>query len=231
MRAALTTPNAVGLSRPVTDGSPLSGVKPSSNQKNFELGFWRLFGTEGDAGEEYLHLWNALVRFFKNFPNPEELADEVLDRTIHKAAQMEIENKSHYAMSIARYVRLEALKKTQVLTSFEATHIERRDEDVDTLEREIHLQILDECLEELPWIDRDLLLKYYEQENSADKIKRRRKLAVALGLTVNSLRVRVHRIRKVLANKMKRKMARYEEPRGLRGNVSKERHLSLKRRV
>lgn len=147
--------------------------------------------------------------FFKDLSDPEELADEVLDRMIHKAAQEEIENKLRYAFGVARYVKLEYVQKTRVLSSYEGINIELREE-VDSSEPETRLQILDECLKELPRDDWELILAYY-QHDKVKKIQLRRKLAAERGMSVSSLRVRAHRIRSVLEKKIKRKMERYKE--------------------
>ncbi|HEY0722565.1 MAG TPA: sigma-70 family RNA polymerase sigma factor [Pyrinomonadaceae bacterium] len=184
--------------------------------KEFELGFWLLFGSQTDGGDEYLHIWNELVFFFRDFSEPEELTDQVLDRMIRKAAQGGIEIRGsllYYALTVARYVRLEYLKKTPVVIPTDLSQFERR-EQVDTSEREVRLQILDECLEELTPDQRELILEYYGPDNRGrKKIEQREKLAAELGMSIPSLRVRVHRIRSALANKIERKLRAIESSR------------------
>jgi len=183
-------------------------MKPSLDQKTFERGFRQLFGYKAD-GEEYLQIWTKLVSFFRDLSDPEELAHEVLDRMIRKTAQEGVEIRGdvwHYALAVARYVRMEYLKKTHPVTSYNLSEFSRLDE-VDTSEREERLQILDECLKELTPDESELILTYYEPDNRGRlKIERRAKLAAELGITIQSLRVRAHRIRVVLEEKIERKL-------------------------
>jgi DNA-directed RNA polymerase specialized sigma24 family protein len=63
-------------------------------------------------------------------------------------------------------------------------------------QKEHRLSCLDECLDKLPIESSRLILGYYDDEEKA-KIARR-KLAEALGIPLNALRIRAHRIRTVL---------------------------------
>src|SRR5262249_13211461 len=60
-------------------------------------------------------------------------------------------------------------------------------------EPDLESECLDRCLLTLPHDDRDLILKYYQEEKGA-KIALRAMLASQLSTTVNALRLRVHRI-------------------------------------
>jgi DNA-directed RNA polymerase specialized sigma24 family protein len=61
------------------------------------------------------------------------------------------------------------------------------------------LRCLERCLGKLPIQSQNLILKYYHDEKRA-KIDRRKQLAEALGIPVNALRIRAHRIRTTLEN-------------------------------
>ena len=52
-------------------------------------------------------------------------------------------------------------------------------------------------MQQLPPANRELVLKYYHEEKRA-KIEHRQKLAEQLGIAVNALRIRAHRIRHTL---------------------------------
>lgn len=56
---------------------------------------------------------------------------------------------------------------------------------------------LEHCLEQLLPENRDLVVRYYQQERQA-KIDHRKMLASELGIAVNALRLRAHRIRLTL---------------------------------
>jgi RNA polymerase sigma factor (sigma-70 family) len=71
----------------------------------------------------------------------------------------------------------------------------------DAEEREKLLTILDECLDELPPTEKQLLFAYYLPEKHD-----RQKLASHQGLSNMTLRVRVHRIRQKLKKAIERKM-------------------------
>jgi len=58
-------------------------------------------------------------------------------------------------------------------------------------------ECLEHCLEHLPSTNRQLVLEYYRQERKA-KIDHRKLLAAELGIAVNALRIRAHRIRRSL---------------------------------
>jgi DNA-directed RNA polymerase specialized sigma24 family protein len=55
----------------------------------------------------------------------------------------------------------------------------------------------DHCLEQMSPENRDLILNYYQEDGRA-KIDWRKKLAEQLGVPLNALRIRAHRIRKGL---------------------------------
>jgi DNA-directed RNA polymerase specialized sigma24 family protein len=59
---------------------------------------------------------------------------------------------------------------------------------------EAEYQCLEACLGNVSGETRDLVVRYYEMEGQA-KIERRKQLAVELGIAVNALRIRAHRIR------------------------------------
>ena len=56
---------------------------------------------------------------------------------------------------------------------------------------------LDRCLDHLPASTRELVLEYYRHEKRA-KIDHHMALAQRLGIAVNALRIRAHRVRKHL---------------------------------
>ena len=55
-------------------------------------------------------------------------------------------------------------------------------------------QCLDECLDRLTSTNRELILQYYTDESRA-RINNRKQLASRLGIGLNALRIRAHRLR------------------------------------
>ena len=63
----------------------------------------------------------------------------------------------------------------------------------------MRLECLDRCLEKLPRDEKDLILLYYSKEKR-EKTRLRTELAKTMNLTVNTLYLRVHRIKLGLRN-------------------------------
>lgn len=152
------------------------------------------------AGETYEQLRNTLVTFFdwRGCADPEELADETFNRLARRLEEgEEIRNAQIYCLGVARLLVLEVKPKQN-----------RRAPDLDALlgiaapvsdkealvERERKFDCLERCLERLSAENRALLISYYQGERAA-KIDHRLELAKSLGITLNSLRVRLHRLK------------------------------------
>ncbi|HXG93203.1 MAG TPA: hypothetical protein VNN73_12685 [Blastocatellia bacterium] len=69
--------------------------------------------------------------------------------------------------------------------------------------REEDYQCLERCLEQLTPKNRELVLEYYGLEKKA-KIGHRKQLAERLGIRLNALRIRMHRIRENLQRCMEK---------------------------
>ncbi len=139
-----------------------------------------------------------------------ELADETINRVARKLAEgTEIREDSFlsYFYGVARNVFHEHLRspdRNQPPVESLPPHkhpfedplelIERRDEHI---ELETQLACLDACAELLPPETRKMILSYYEGKERSI-IENRRRLAEGLGVPINSLRIRVHRIREKL---------------------------------
>jgi DNA-directed RNA polymerase specialized sigma24 family protein len=155
------------------------------------------------GGEKYLEMRRRLVQYFcrKNTLCPDELADETLNRV---ARRLEEEGgitdtpPARYCYIVARFVFWEYQRMPgNQQVSLDVTR-ELADARVlagnDSENRPIRLVCLDGCLEKLKSEDRDVILEYYRGDRRL-KIERRRKLAVALGVTINALSIRTCRIR------------------------------------
>lgn len=141
-----------------------------------------------------------VTRYFEwnSCPVAEELADICFDRVARKIEEgTEIVNLRAYFLTVARLVYWEWLKRPGQATGLDDVH-EIPDElpSVDE-QKEVRLSCLDECLDELPADSRELILEYYQDDGRA-KIERRKKMAAKLGVPLNALRIRAHRIRNIL---------------------------------
>ena len=69
--------------------------------------------------------------------------------------------------------------------------------DARPMEFELQFQELDNCLQKLNQRDRELIIKYYQEDRQA-KIDFRKRLAEELGVTQTTLRARAYKIRQTL---------------------------------
>lgn len=194
-------------------------MSDSLNRDEYSSAFHQLFSGDDDANAAYMSLWQKLVMYFhwKSVEDAEDLAQEVMERLFRKVSDSQTEitgDRVHaYAFAVARYVWLEHVRETryknirQVPLPLDADCSDIREPQVDEREaheREERLEILDDCLNELSSIDRDLLLQYYQFEK-----RNTEKLAADRSMSTNSLRVKVHRIRQGLLVRMKRKLGEH----------------------
>jgi DNA-directed RNA polymerase specialized sigma24 family protein len=173
-----------------------AGNDRSASAHGFSRLLERLHPDPGEAAEEYERLRRALVKFFdwRGAPVPDECADEVFDRLVHKMEGTIVQDVRKYAYGIARLVALErrrgpAFSSIDDMTQLPQPYAAPADDERDRLH-----DCLDRCLAALPEDSRSLLLRYYEGERDV-KISNRRGLASRLGVTENALRSRVQRLR------------------------------------
>lgn len=151
------------------------------------------------AGALYERIRRRLIRIFvcRGCAESEDLADETINRVARKVDQIANTyngDPALYFYGVANKVYLESLHRKP---EPRASTTESRSEQI---ERE--LNCLDECMKTLPSDNRELVLQYYQEEKHA-KIVHRQHLARQLGIPLNALRIRAHRIRTALKNCVK----------------------------
>jgi DNA-directed RNA polymerase specialized sigma24 family protein len=159
-------------------------------------------------GERYLEMRRRLVAYFdrRNRPTADELADETLSRiakTLEQTGSIATRPPARYCYVIAKFVLLEdfrrerrhvALDEPVIVDVSRESLAKRAAASEDCAARERRLERLDHCLQQLRPEQRDLVVEYY-RDARRQKIERRRNLASRLGITMNALGIRVHRIR------------------------------------
>jgi RNA polymerase sigma factor (sigma-70 family) len=156
------------------------------------------------AGAEYELVRRKLVKFFecRGSLTPEDDADETISRVATRLEHEAIQNLNAYFYGVARFVLLEGGRE----------RARRRDSvEVDRIDvpaarppaDDERLAWLEQCLDALPPASRQLLLAYYQDEK-ADKIRHRRRLAESFGIPINALRIRLHRLRLTVEECVKR---------------------------
>jgi DNA-directed RNA polymerase specialized sigma24 family protein len=165
---------------------------------------------QGDAGAAYEELRRRLQFFFewKGCAGAADLADETLNRVAVKLASGEdvrTDEPRRYAFGVARFVYLESIKRNARLA--------RADSEVpapagdDAAHREARLAALEACLDTLPPRVQQMLLRYHE-DDGRQRIDHRKQLADELGIALNALRIRVHRVRAQVEACVRARMAR-----------------------
>ncbi len=128
----------------------------------------------------------------------DELADETINRVSHKVKDIApgyVGNPALYFYGVLKKVYQEWLKwlKDQKLRLDRMPPRQPEpSEDVECVHG-----YLERCRQELDPEDRELILTYYEHDKGA-KIAHRKKMADGLGITLNGLRMRIHRINRDL---------------------------------
>lgn len=151
------------------------------------------------AVDKYFSIRRGLIKVFevRGCVDAEDLADETIDRVLRKAEELldSFEGEpAAYFYGVARNVFRESLRRPRS---------EELPEDLSTTsgndhdDKELRLQCLDRCLNELSDADRELIVSYYSFEKG-EKSEFRRSVAESLGITVNHLRIRAFRVRESL---------------------------------
>jgi DNA-directed RNA polymerase specialized sigma24 family protein len=188
-----------------------SGIKDRSvSREAFDQILAWLDSDRERAGQKYEEIRCGLIKIFvcQGCSDPECLADETIDRVIHKIPEIVPNyagNPALYFSGVARYILLEyknRIAQLRLLPAAPPKQIEKGED----IEREY--ECLDRCIERLTPANRELILEYYREEKRA-MIENRKRLAERLGVTPNALRVRADRIRngleKCVANCLKQK--------------------------
>jgi DNA-directed RNA polymerase specialized sigma24 family protein len=155
------------------------------------------------AGAKYESLRVRLIKLFewRNCETPEELADAVFDRVVRKIEAGErIQNVEAYAVTVAQFViKEDGRSRTRLAQSIEDNP---RIENLLVAEGpappdetdEARLACLDRCLAQLADEQRRLVTAYYDTDERT-MIEARKRLAASEGISPNSLRIRVCRLK------------------------------------
>ena len=149
------------------------------------------------AGEKYEVIRARLIKVFayRGCHTPEELADETINRVakkIDEVAESYDGEPALYFYGVAQMIHLEYLRR-KTEPALPAVNLPE--------DSEQEHQCLDECLDRLTGPNRELILQYYTDESRA-RINNRKQLASRLGIGLNALRIRAHRVRDSLENCM-----------------------------
>lgn len=157
------------------------------------------------AGRRYERIQRKLTVIFSDLEDPKEAADKCIDRVIRKLPEIIDQYKGepeYYFWSVAAYIRKEEVTRRRKrlvfllqLTKYLAI-LRRPSADEESLAR------LDQCLSFLKPSSRRLILEFHQNQGKA-KITQRAMLADEMGITLNALRIKAHRLRRSLEKCLK----------------------------
>ncbi len=181
----------------------------SESNRESESGRWQLdeaafrgllralHADPAQAAREYERLRVRLGRYFglHGLPHPLDAVDEAFNRLAKRLSEGEaVRNVEAYLAGIARLVMLEQrqrlARERQMLLRLVSSPEQGEDDDR-------MLTALESCLGELPEESRVLLSRYYVARGT-ERIRARERIARELGMSVNSLRNRMLRLRQRL---------------------------------
>lgn len=165
------------------------------------------------AANAYVRQWRALVIYFavRGAKAPDLLADETFDRVARRLSEGQTiltENPANYFYGVARNVWRESRVRAETMVPFSdeaspvlnvsRTPLELMLQSLEAGALEKRLASLDRSLAQLSVEDRDLIIRYYHG-GGGGRIRGREALASRLGVSGDSLRHRVARLRTKLA--------------------------------
>jgi RNA polymerase sigma factor (sigma-70 family) len=214
---------------PSMNGEAGLGYRPASSKRRkdrkldqaaFDALLARLDADAESAAGKYVAMCQRLSKFFecRGCDAPQDLADETINRVARRLAegeQIRADDAAPYFYGVARNVLREwqENRARQLLPLSDLNPAEHPRTDPQEVsqqldvqrEKERRLECLAHCLRELPDEVRDLLLEYYCHQQRA-RIENRKQIASRLGITVNALKIRLHRLRTQLERKISERL-------------------------
>jgi DNA-directed RNA polymerase specialized sigma24 family protein len=168
------------------------------NKENFEELLNWLAPDRELAGQIYESIRDRLIKIFysRGCQIADEMADETIDRVTKKIKILSATyegNPSMYFYGVAKKVLLEYSRKPKPQEL--PVNILKTEMTDDVSEK--YYECLDKCLMKMPGEQNQLILEYYQGEKRA-KINQRKTMMLRLGISNQTLRVRLSRMREVL---------------------------------
>lgn len=190
--------------------------KDELQRESFEILLKRLNTNQRLAEEKYLIIRNKLTIFFRTrgFSQMDlELADKTIDRAARKLLEQDnLENNEtqnvlsdSYFLSVAHFVLKEhqrgvkptvAIEDLPIATNQLAINNNQEQKLIEYEQTELTTNCFNECLSNFPIEQKLLIIEYFSVEIT--KAEQRQFLADKLGININALRVKAHRLRQDL---------------------------------
>jgi DNA-directed RNA polymerase specialized sigma24 family protein len=153
-----------------------------------------------EAAVLYTRLHDSLIRFFetKGLAEPIQAADETIDRAADKInRETEIVDLTKFTFGIARYVFLEKMRRERIQVRA-ADMLFMRAADNGVSESGPELDSLRDCFRSLYPQEQKILVEYYANQDSSKNAEHRKRIAEREKISLNTLRIRVSRLRRRL---------------------------------
>jgi DNA-directed RNA polymerase specialized sigma24 family protein len=176
---------------------PPRGWRSGLTREEFEALLAALDPDREAAGEKYETIRRKLIRLFewRGCDSPEDLADVTISRVAKRIVEGVDVCSSGYFYGVAHLVYKEEWRRV----AREQRALERGDwppcQPEEEPEEDQRLACLNRCLGQLPPGEKNLLLRYYQGD---DKIRNRKDLCRERNISINALRIQVHRVRRKL---------------------------------
>lgn len=181
-------------------GKRLNEHRPGFTSESFERFLCWLSPDRNEAGLKYEQMRKKLVTFFtwRGCHIPDELFDRTMDRVSRKLAL-------EAARAADPFPFCYGVAKNILHEHWREPRLDPMPRDVASPSHGLHwdedgLRWLEKCLGQLNASDRELITRYYQGEGR-EKIRMREEMALEVG-GVNALRIRAHRIRASLREKV-----------------------------
>ena len=150
------------------------------------------------AGREYERLRTGLSNYFrvKGLSRSFELADVTLDRVANLLSEKEVTDVEGFCFGVARLICMEQYRVENRQRAADETFATSAAEG----NADDRYELMRICLESLPANDQDLLRAYYTELSPRARSAHREKLAQQAGMSLDHLRLRIHRLRRKLEN-------------------------------
>ena len=163
-------------------------------QEDFDRLLRWLDDDRDEAGRKYEIIRLRLIKMLtcRGCQEAEDVADEAIRRVTAKLSEIAPNYEGDpalYFYGVARNVHREYLRKQNRPAPFAPLEVTNEDEHV--------YECLDRCMQTIPEKSRELVVRYYENEKKG-RIDDRKALADELGIAINALRIKAHRIRLLL---------------------------------
>ena len=180
-------------------------MKNVITQTGFDKFLALLDADREQAGAKYEFLRVRLIKFFewRNCGNAEELTDIIFDRLIKKIVEGEqIQNISAYSATIAQFVFKEDCRNRERLFQSiedvpEIEHLIKNPKFNEDETDALQTNCLERCLAEFSDENRRLIIAYHDTDEHV-MIATRKRLADSLNISLNTLRIRVCRLKSKL---------------------------------